>query len=107
MIRPPSPFEKGASAVASLSASIQFMNRTGRAAKPLGNGLSAALGPFSAGECVLTVDDFLASKVSRGDSASSGLLFNRRNDARILDSIAQEKEPIALCLVENFNFPAC
>ena len=55
----------------------------------------------------MTVDDFLASKVSRGDSASSGLLFNRRNDARILDSIAQEKEPIALCLVENFNFPAC
>ena len=49
----------------------------------------------------------LASKVSRGDSASSGLLFNRRNDARILDSIAQEKEPIALCLVENFNFPTC
>ena len=30
MIRPPSPFEKGASAVASLSASIQFMNRLPR-----------------------------------------------------------------------------
>ena len=74
--------------------------------QPPGKWIECRTRPVFSRRMCLDRGRLLASKVSRGDSASSGLLFNRRNDARILDSIAQEKEPIALCLVENFNFPA-
>ena len=61
----------------------------------------------------MTVDDFWRRRsqevirLPQDFSSIAGTMHERRNDARILDSIAQEKEPIALCLVENFNFPTC